>query len=196
MKLRKRIAIFGGSFNPVHVGHIALARSVVQQHLADEVWLLVSPQNPLKQQMGLLSEQQRLNLVRKALEHEHGVEVSDFEFHLPRPSYTWNTLQALSAAYPDVEFSLLIGADNWLLFNRWAHPDDILANYRLLVYPREECVVNEASLPIGVSLIEAPLFPLSSTDIRNLVREGKSIHGFVPAVIEQDVQRLYAVDTL
>ena len=173
-----------------------MARSVVQQHLADEVWLLVSPQNPLKQQMGLLPEQQRLNLVRKALEHEHGVEVSDFEFHLPRPSYTWNTLQALSAAYPDVEFSLLIGADNWLLFNRWAHPDDILANYRLLVYPREECVVNEASLPIGVSLIEAPLFPLSSTDIRNLVREGKSIHGFVPAVIEQDVQRLYAVDTL
>lgn len=196
MKLRKRIAIFGGSFNPVHVGHIALARSVVQQHLADEVWLLVSPQNPLKQQMGLLSEQQRLNLVRKALEHEHGVEVSDFELHLPRPSYTWNTLQALSAAYPDVEFSLLIGADNWLLFNRWAHPDDILANYRLLVYPREGCVVNKASLPIGVSLIEAPLFPLSSTDIRNLVREGKSIHGFVPAVIEQDVQRLYAVDTL
>lgn len=196
MKLRKCIAIFGGSFNPVHVGHIALARSVVQQHLADEVWLLVSPQNPLKQQMGLLPEQQRLNLVRKALEHEYGVEVSDFEFHLPRPSYTWNTLQALSAAYPDVEFSLLIGADNWLLFNRWAHPDDILANYRLLVYPREGCVVNEASLPIGVSLIEAPLFPLSSTDIRNLVREGKSIHGFVPAVIEQDVQRLYAVDTL
>lgn len=196
MKLRKRIAIFGGSFNPVHVGHIALARSVVQQHLADEVWLLVSPQNPLKQQMGLLPEQQRLNLVRKALEHEHGVEVSDFEFYLPRPSYTWNTLQALSAAYPDVEFSLLIGADNWLLFNRWAHPDDILANYRLLVYPREGCVVNKASLPIGVGLIEAPLFPLSSTDIRNLVREGKSIHGFVPAVIEQDVQRLYAVDTL
>lgn len=196
MKLRKRIAIFSGSFNPVHVGHIALARSVVQQHLADEVWLLVSPQNPLKQQKGLLPEQQRLNLVRKALEHEHGVEVSDFEFQLPRPSYTWNTLQALSAAYPDVEFSLLIGADNWLLFNRWAHPDDILANYRLLVYPREGCVVNEASLPIGVSLIEAPLFPLSSTDIRNLVREGKSIHGFVPAVIEQDVQRLYAVDTL
>ena len=192
MELRKRIAIFGGSFNPVHVGHIALARSVVQQQLADEVWLLVSPQNPLKQQADLLPEAQRLALVRKALVNEDGVEVSDFEFHLPRPSYTWNTLQALSAAYPDVDFSLLIGADNWALFHRWAHPVDILAHHQLWVYPRQGVVVDEASLPAGVCLIEAPLFPLSSTDIRNLVRKGESIHGYVPQAIEQDVQRLYA----
>lgn len=192
MKLRKRIAIFGGSFNPVHVGHIALARSVVQQQLADEVWLLVSPQNPLKQQADLLPEAQRLALARKALVNEDGVEVSDFEFHLPRPSYTWNTLQALSAAYPDVDFSLLIGADNWALFHRWAHPADILAHHQLWVYPRQGIVVDETSLPAGVCLIEAPLFPLSSTDIRNLVRKGESIHGYVPQAIEQDVQRLYA----
>lgn len=192
MELRKRIAIFGGSFNPVHVGHIALARSVVQQQLADEVWLLVSPQNPLKQQADLLPEAQRLALARKALVNEDGVEVSDFEFHLPRPSYTWNTLQALSAAYPDVDFSLLIGADNWALFHRWAHPVDILAHHKLWVYPRQGIVVDEASLPAGVCLIEAPLFPFSSTDIRNLVRKGESIHGYVPQAIEQDVQRLYA----
>lgn len=192
MELRKRIAIFGGSFNPVHVGHIALARSVVQQQLADEVWLLVSPQNPLKQQADLLPEAQRLALARKALVNEDGVEVSDFEFHLPRPSYTWNTLQALSAAYPDVDFSLLIGADNWALFHRWAHPVDILAHHKLWVYPRQGIVVDEASLPAGVCLIEAPLFPFSSTDIRNLMRKGESIHGYVPQAIEQDVQRLYA----
>lgn len=192
MELRKRIAIFGGSFNPVHVGHIALARSVVQQQLADEVWLLVSPQNPLKQQADLLPEAQRLALARKALVNEDGVEVSDFEFHLPRPSYTWNTLQALSAAYPDVDFSLLIGADNWALFHRWAHPVDILAHHKLWVYPRQGIVVDEASLPAGVCLIEASLFPFSSTDIRNLVRKGESIHGYVPQAIEQDVQRLYA----
>lgn len=192
MELRKRIAIFGGSFNPVHVGHIALARSVVQQQLADEVWLLVSPQNPLKQQADLLPEAQRLALARKALVNEDGVEVSDFEFHLPRPSYTWNTLQALSSAYPEVDFSLLIGADNWALFHRWAHPVDILAHHKLWVYPRQGIVVDEASLPAGVCLIEAPLFPFSSTGIRNLVRKGESIHGYVPQAIEQDVQRLYA----
>lgn len=192
MDNKKRIAIFGGSFNPIHNGHIALAQSVVNQGLANEVWLLVSPQNPLKEQRDLLDEQQRLNLARKALEGETHLKVSDFEFTLPRPSYTWSTLQALSQTYPSYEFLLLVGADNWKVFDKWAHYEDILSRYHLLIYPREGYDIDASSLLANVNLIEAPLFPISSTDIRQMVREGKDIKKYIPIIIEKDIKDLYS----
>lgn len=187
----KVVAIFGGSFNPIHVGHIALAKSVVQAHLADEVWLLVSPQNPLKEQNGLQPEQVRLRLANEALANEQHIHVSDFEFHLPRPSYTWKTLNALQQSYPTYEFKLLIGADNWLIFNKWANYKEILDNHKILVYPRPDSPINQLQLPSNVTLIKSPLCPFSSTDIRQRVRNKESIKDMVPSCVEQEVVKIY-----
>lgn len=126
-----KTGIFGGSFNPIHNGHISLARQLREKAELDEVWLMVSPQNPLKQQADLLDDSLRMEMARRALEGVEGVIASDYEMYLPRPSYTWNTLQALSRDYPDREFVLLMGGDNLALFHRWYHYEDILRNYRM-----------------------------------------------------------------
>ena len=186
-----RVALFGGSFNPIHRGHIALAEAAVEQGLADEVWLMVSPHNPLKAAEGLIDEQLRIQWARAAVADCPHIEASDFEFHLPRPSYTWHTLTALRRAYPDKQFLLLIGADNWLSFPRWAHAADILASHELIVYPREGYPLPE-QLPRGLTLLRAPLLPISSTDIREAVRQGKSIAGWVPEGLEEEIARAYA----
>ena len=177
----KKIGIFGGSFNPIHCGHIALAQAVQKQCGMDEVWLMVSPQNPLKQQADLLDDNLRLELAQKALEGVEGVCASDYEFHLPKPSYTWNTLQHLSEDYPDCEFFLLIGGDNWAHFERWRQWKDILRNYDVIVYPRDEYP----------GTIDVPLLDVSSTEIRQKVRVGECICGLVPETIEKLVQTYY-----
>lgn len=123
----KRTGIFGGSFNPIHCGHIALAKEILRQTTLDEIWLMVSPQNPLKREASdLLDDDLRFQLAQKALADVEGVIACDYEFHLPIPSYTWTTLQHLRKDYPDHEFTLLIGGDNWERFTRWYHWKDIL----------------------------------------------------------------------
>lgn len=178
-----RTAIFGGSFNPIHNGHLRLARKIVEQGWVDELWLMVSPQNPLKQQQGLLDEQIRFRLAQVATSEVEGVEACDFEFHLERPSYTWKTLAALQKAYPDRQFSLVIGGDNWEIFPRWAHYQEILEQYPLIIYPREGYEVRETDLPSTARLIDAPLFPWSSTQIREALRQGKDVSEMLPASI-------------
>ena len=166
----RKIGIFGGSFNPIHVGHIALAQAVLRQCVLDEVWLMVSPQNSL-----------RVEMAQKALEGVEGVVACDYEFHLPKPSYTWNTLQNLSKDYPDYTFILLIGGDNWAHFQRWRHWQDILWHHDIIVYPRGEYP----------GTINVPLLPVSSTEIRERVRKGESIEGLIPAKIESLVRKYY-----
>ena len=166
--------------------------AVLEQNLVDDVWLLVSPQNPLKEQLGLKPEYCRLNLARKALQNEKHILASDFEFDLPRPSYTWNTLQALSLAYPRTEFLLLIGADNWTCFDHWANYKLIIQNYRLLIYPRPGYDIKADSLPVGVSVINATMLPVSSTMIRDFVANKTDISPLVPAEIVDDVVNLYS----
>lgn len=178
----KRTGIFGGSFNPIHCGHIALAKEILRQTELDEVWLMVSPQNPLKEENELLDDSLRYQLAQKALEGVEGIEASDYEFHLPKPSYTWTTLQRIQQDYPDREFTLLIGGDNWERFQRWYHWKDILRNFDVVVYPREG----------QAGTIHADLLPVSSTEVRERVSKGESIEGLVPAVIIDDVKRLYA----
>ena len=134
----KRIGLFGGSFNPVHLGHTALAAYVCEQGLVDEVWMMVSPQNPLKQNLELLDEQHRLAMMQLAVAPYPALKACDFEFHLPRPSYTYHTLQALRTAFPDNTFSLIIGEDNWENFHRWYRGEEILRETPVIVYPREE----------------------------------------------------------
>ena len=181
---QKLIAIFGGSFNPIHNGHIAIAQAVLKQCGLDEVWLMVSPQNPLKQNSNdLLDDQLRLQIARKALEDVEGVVACDYEFHLPKPSYTWNTLQHLTKDYPDHTFILLIGGDNWVHFQRWRHWQDILWHHDVIVYPRDEYQ----------GTIDVPLFDVSSTEIRQKVRAGESIRGLVPESIIDMVRTYYSL---
>jgi nicotinate-nucleotide adenylyltransferase len=178
----KRIGIFGGSFNPIHNGHIALAQAVLRQCALDEVWLMVSPQNPLKRNSAdLLDDQLRLQMAEKALEGVEGVKACDYEFRLPKPSYTWNTLQHLSKDYPDCTFSLLIGGDNWAHFTRWRHWKDILRCHQVIVYPRDEYP----------GTIDVPLLDVSSTEIRQRVRAGESIEELVPEAIVPLVKKYY-----
>ena len=186
-----RTGIFGGSFNPIHNGHIALARQLREVALLDEVWLMVSPQNPLKQQEGLLDDDLRLQMAQMALKDDPFIKVSDYEFHLPRPSYTWHTLQSLQRVFPDREFVLLIGGDNWERFPFWYRADDIVSNYRLVVYPRRGSDIDIAALPPTVTVVEAELLDISSTDIRRRVRSGLPITGLFPDNIVDAVTYYY-----
>lgn len=175
-----RTGIFGGSFNPIHNGHISLAKQLRERAGLDEVWLMVSPQNPLKQASDLLDDEKRMQMARLALENEPHIIASDYEMHLPKPSYTWNTLQALSKDYPDREFVLLMGGDNWALFDRWYHAEDIKKNYRIVVYDRTPG--------------EPGFIDISSTAIRERIKAGKGIRRLVPKAVADLIlkEKLYA----
>ncbi len=186
-----RIGIFGGSFNPIHNGHIALAKAIRAQCGLDEVWLMVSPQNPLKRDQHLLADHLRLKMARKALEGDEHIKVSDYEFHLPKPSYTWNTLQHLKADYPEHTFILLIGGDNWERFPLWYKSEEIASEYQIIIYPRRGSVIDVTKLPANVRTVDTPLLDISSTEIRERVRSGQTIAGDVPEAIESLVRRYY-----
>jgi len=186
------IGLFGGSFNPIHVGHISLAQQLLQLAGLDEVWLMVSPQNPLKQgSSDLLDDQLRFEMAQQALKDVRGVKACDYELHLPKPSYTWNTLQHLQEDYPDHQFTLLIGGDNWQNFHRWYRADDIIRNYPIVVYPRRNSYIDREALPANVTVVNTELLDISSTQIRNRVRQGEDIQGMVPPVIEEQVCQYY-----
>lgn len=174
-----RTAIFGGSFNPIHIGHLALANYLCEYGWVDEVWFLVSPQNPFKVQENLLDDKLRLELVAAAVAGYPHFKASDFEFSLPRPSYTVHTLNQLAQAYPDRDFYLLIGADNWKAFDRWKSPEEILEKYHLLVYPRPGYEIDKASLPENVLAVDSPVLEVSSTFIRKSITAGKDIRYFL-----------------
>ena len=183
-----RVGLFGGSFNPIHNAHIALASTICEQARLDEVWFMVSPQNPLKQAQDLLDENERYEMVKLALESQEKVLMaSNYEFHLERPSYTWKTLRALKQDFPQHEFSLIIGGDNWVRFPRWAHSEEILANHHIYIYPREDSEIDEATLPENVHLIHTPKINITSTMLREMVRNGKDISAFVPEKVAKAI---------
>ena len=183
-----RIGLFGGSFNPIHNAHIALASTICEQARLDEVWFMVSPQNPLKQAQDLLDENERYEMVKLALDSQEKVlKASNYEFHLERPSYTWKTLRALKQDFPQHEFSLIIGGDNWVRFPRWAHSEEILANHHIYIYPREDSDINEASLPQNVHLVHTPKINITSTMLRDMIKNGKDITPFVPDAVAKAI---------
>lgn len=192
MNRKIKTGIYGGSFNPIHNGHIALARHLLQEAELDEIWFVVSPQNPFKVQQQLLADDKRLRLVRKALAPYPQLVASDFEFSLPRPSYMWHTLQGMSAQWPDRELHLIIGADNWLCFDRWYHADDIRRTYPIIIYPRQGYNITPADLPQGVRLVNTPLYNVSSTEIRADIAAGRDISGKVPSTILSEVEKEFS----
>ena len=186
-----KTGIYGGSFNPVHNGHIALAHELRQLAGLDEIWFVVSPQNPLKTQASLLDDRKRLDMTRRALEPYPELVASNYEFALPRPSYMWHTLQSLSARYPDREFTLIIGADNWACFDRWYHAADIIAHYPIVIYPRQGSTVDSSTLPPTVRLVDTPLYNISSTEVRNILRSGGNVSGMIPENIIPLARKYY-----
>lgn len=171
-----KIGIYGGSFNPVHFGHLGLAQWVVEHTDLDAVWMMVSPNNPLKNRAILTDAHVRMAEVQAAINQIPNIKdkliACDFEFHLPVPNYTANTLRELSKTYPEHEFTLLIGEDNWQIFDQWREYEYILDNYRVLVYPRHnesnhQCPTLNTKRVVFLS--DAPYFNISSTEIRNSI---------------------------
>jgi len=175
-----RIAIFSGSFNPIHNGHLAIAHEVFTQGAADELWFLVSPQNPLKKNIDLFPETDRLEMVKLAIENEPRMKASDFEFHFPRPTYTINTLEKLREKYPEHQFKLLIGGDNLVIFHKWFQYKRIIDEFGLIVYPRPKFDTKNLPKFSNTILISAPLIDLSATEIREKLNKRESIAGMVP----------------
>ena len=186
-----RIGIYGGSFNPIHRGHTELAASIVRQGLVDELWLMVSPLNPLKsgEVSDIAEYEHRLTMAELATRGIEGVRVSDFECRLPLPSYTITTLGELQKAYPDHEFTLVIGADNWERFPCWYHADEIITRFPILIYRRPGCPMDEASLPHTVRVVETPLFDISSTQIRQSVQRGRMMRRWLSPKVAQYIKK-------
>ena len=180
-----KTGIFSGSFNPVHIGHLALANYLCEYEGLDEVWFLVTPHNPLKEEDELMDDAFRLKLVQLAIEGYPKFKASDIEFNLSRPSYTIHTLDKLKETYPDREFYFIIGSDNWVLFPCWYQSERILVENHILVYPRPGYPVSSDSLPENVKVVSSPTFEISSTFIRRAMEEGKDVRYFLhPAVYE------------
>ena len=186
-----KIGIFGGSFNPIHSGHAIIAHHIISSGAVDRLWLMVSPVNPLK--VGLeqqVADTDRLRMVEMVTRPLENVETSAFEFTMPKPSYTIDTLNALQAKFPDDEFYLVTGADNWVIFDRWRNSKEILAKYHLLVYPRlgYDVVIPE-ELRDRVTLVDAPVIELSSTAVRERIAQGLSARYYVPDEVLSYIER-------
>ena len=176
----RRIGLYSGSFNPIHHGHVMLANYLVEFSDLDELWFVVSPQNPLKKKTDLMDDSDRLKMVELALGDDPRMRASDIEFGLPKPSYTINTLRALSEQYPDDQFVFICGMDSLEGFPRWREYQAILDNYELLVFPRKGYDGGELTHHPHVKVLETPIIEVSSTFIRNCMREGRDVRHFMP----------------
>lgn len=174
-----RIAIYSGSFNPIHIGHTRLAAYIAgsTECGVDEVWMMVTPRNPLKPDASMAPDADRLAMCRIACRNLRGVEASDFEMHLPAPWYSIRTLQALRDKYPHHSFRLVAGSDNWLLFDKWKDPEKIINEFGLIIYPRPGYEIeNPDSLPHNVRYLpDAPQTELSSTLVRHFIAGGHPV---------------------
>ena len=176
MPIRKtKIGLYFGTFNPIHIGHLAIANAMLENTDMDQVWFVVSPQNPLKDRKTLLTDHHRLQMVKIAIDDNFKFRACDEEFHLPKPSYTTLTLAHLSEKYPNKEFCLIMGSDNLCTIDKWKNYQQILDNYKIFVYPRPEYLNSEWEKHKIVTIVEAPMMSFSASYVRNAIKEGKSV---------------------
>jgi nicotinate-nucleotide adenylyltransferase len=183
-----KIALYFGSFNPIHNGHLIIANHILNETDHDKLWFVISPQNPLKQSNHLLNEFDRLFLVQTAIEGDIRMRASDIEFHLPRPSYTINTLTYLKEKYPDDEFSVVMGSDSFSNIQNWKNADVLKKNYSILIYKRPGFEVT-APPNSNIQILQAPLLDISSSAIRALIKMKKSIRYLVPEKVREEIEK-------
>ena len=189
-----RVGLFFGTFNPIHVGHLVIGQHFLNTGAIDQLWFVVSPQNPFRKKETLAPETKRLEMVELALQEHPYMFASNVEFFLPRPSYTIHTLTHLSEQYPSYEFHLLMGQDNLLHFHRWKKWEVILRYYPIWVYPRKPVPDSVWERYPQVNRIEGPLLHISASEIRRLIAQGKGIYFMVPEPVRKYIERegLYA----
>lgn len=182
-----KIGLYFGSFNPIHIGHLIIGNFIANFTDLEQLWFVVSPQNPLKRSSTLLNEYDRLYLVQKAIENNQKFKASDIEFKLPRPSYTVDTLTYISEKYPYHSFSLIIGSDSLKNMHKWKNSEFLLSSYSFYVYQRPGFEVEETNGNINV--LKAPLLEISSTEIRNMIRAGKSVKYLMPEKVLEEIEK-------
>lgn len=183
----KKIGLFFGSFNPIHIGHLILANYILENSDMDELWFVVSPQNPFKEKKSLLKDHNRLDMVEIAIRNYPKMRASNVEFSLPTPSYTVDTLTYLNEKYPDYSFCLIMGEDNLKSLHKWKNYEILLKNHHIIVYPRvskndapNSETVSELKNHENISLIDAPIIELSATEIRNMIKDNKNVRPMLP----------------
>ena len=194
--MTKTIGLYFGSFNPIHIGHLLVATHIKEAAILDEVWFIVSPQNPFKKSHELAEENHRFEMVKIAIEKSAYFKASDIEFNLEKPSYTYITLKELTKQFPEHQFKLIIGEDNVPKFNEWKEVNWIQQNFNVLVYERRMADGGQYSKNINSKFLkyQLPLFDISSTNIRNRIKNKQSIKYFVAENVEQYItfHKLYS----
>ena len=179
----KKIGLFFGSFNPIHIGHLILANYILENSDMDELWFVVSPQNPFKNKKSLLTDHNRLDMVQLAVKNYPKMRASNVEFSLPKPSYTIDTLTYLKEKYPNYSFALIMGEDNLDSLPKWKNAEKLMSDYQIIVYPRTfegEKIDSEYLQHENISMVNAPIIELSATEIRNMIKEGKNVRPMLP----------------
>ncbi len=199
-----KVGLYFGTFNPIHVGHLVIANYMADYTDLDQVWLMVTPQNPLKVKSSLLADYHRLALVKVAIDDNDNLRASDIEFKLPKPSYTATTLAFLKEKYPNNEFSLIMGEDNLRTFHKWYNHEAIIKNHKFYVYPRvltlqEEEEVQEIGNrhenlfkdhPNVIFCNDAPVMKVSSSFVRNAIKEGKDVRYLLTEPVQQYIEEM------
>ena len=188
-----KTGLYFGSFNPIHIGHLAIANYMLEFTDLSELWFVVSPHNPLKKKSTLLDDRQRLEMVRLALGDDQRFRVSDIEFKLPQPSFTIDTLAYLEEKFPEREFALIMGSDNLKTLHKWKNIESILNNYQIFVYPRPNYSEGEQTIkgPNKITITKAPLMEISSVFIRKSIKEGKDVQYFLPEKVYRYIREMH-----
>lgn len=182
-----KVGLYFGSFNPIHHGHLIIANHVLENSDLDQIWFIVSPQNPLKPSAGLLNEYHRLFLVNLAIEGENRLKASDIEFKLPKPSFTIDTLTYLEEKYQQQQFAIIMGSDSFQNLPKWKNYQQMLKNFPLYVYVRAGYETIKEYPGSAVTVLQAPLLQISATHIRDNVKAGKSIRYLVPDKVMEEI---------